>query len=329
MKERTIHRFKNLSHIILVVISMMLSINLFIQFSNSFLVKILLGFTAFALELLKVYLLIEAKFHFRIKEKLSKLKASVETFVYLGLALSSIVASLGFTLLSIEEQSLQFSIAQSASNFEIDQLITQIEANNKQIEIIQENATGLEFSAVERNAEANRQIAEIQEKNKELISKVQELRDEKQLSIEEQGNLTSVDMFNLLGALVDKSGQDAMFFLMFTIVFMLEIAIALTCGEIIIEDPLRENRYELMAYIDSLFNVKGKRLNSDDTIQKETGIALNNCKRYRDLLLKTHYNNIPLIESNRGGTTGNFTKDITKKIIALQSNSTIHRRQKK
>lgn len=326
MKEKTIHVFKNVSHIILIIISVALSVNLFIQFSNYWYIKILLGAMAISLETIKIYILLTAKYKISLKTKFDIFIGSIEFLVFLALAIVSMIASLGFTFVSIEEQSLQFVKTQQSSNFQIDMLIREIESNNRQIEIIQENASGLEFSAVERGAEANRQVLEIQEKNRILIQEVEQFREQRQ---QEDPRLSSVEMFNLLGDSIGISGRQTMLYMMFALVFLLELALAITSGNIKPDNIFREHRFEVNAYIDALLDVNGKRLNNDETISNKTGIPINNCKRYRELLLKSHYNNIPLIESGRGGTKANFTPSQIKKIIQLQNSSDIHRRKKK
>lgn len=266
-----------------------------------------------------------SKQRFTYKTKFDSVVGSLEFSVYFGLAVVSIIASLGFTFVSIEEQSLQFVKVQEASNFEINQLVKEVEANNQQIRIIQENASNLDFSAVERNAEANKQIAEIQERNRSLIKDIEALRS---TGTQEQARLTSADMFELLGNPVGLTGKQTMLYMMFALVLLLEIALAITSGSIVSDNILKENKYEINAYIDELFNVKGRRLKTDDKISEITKIPISNCKRYRDLLLNSHYNNIPLIETGKGGTKGNFTASQIQKIVAMQSNAEIRRRKR-
>lgn len=320
MKERTINRIKQVAHVILIVLSMMLSINLFIQFSDKTFIQVLFGTMAFALEAIKLYLLLEAKYHFHLNGWKNEAVGVVQFTVYLGLAFISIVASLGFTLVSIEEQTLQFEERREVSNFEIEALQNEIESNNRQIEIIQENATALEFSAVERNAEANRQVRELQDRNRELIVELSELRAQREGQTVEQ-RLTSNDMFILLGETVNLSGRDTMFYMMLVLVVLLEVAIAITSGKIEREIKLKKSTSGIMDYIEALFGEDGKRLVPDSRISKKLGITPEEASMYRDSLKDITYKGKSMITARRGGTVANFGKENMKKIVQFHIDS--------
>lgn len=321
MKEKTINHIKQVAHVILVVLSMMLSINLFIQFSDKPFIQVLFGMLAFSLEAIKLYLLLEAKYHFRLNGWKNEAVGVTQFTVYLGLAFISIVASLGFTLVSIEEQTIQFEERREVSNFEIEALQNEIEANNRQIEIVQENATALEFSAVERNAEANEQVRSLQDRNRELIQELQELRSEKNGETVEQ-RLTSNDMFILLGETVNLNGEDTMFYMMLVLVVLLEIAIAITSGTIERDVKIhKSNPTGIMSYIDALFSEDGKRLVPDLRISKKIGLSEEECGMYRETLKNTTYKGKAMITARRGGTIANFSKENMKKIVQFHIDS--------
>lgn len=329
MKQKTILKIKNVAFITLAIISMILSGNLFIQFSNYLPIKVILSFLSTALEMIKLYLLIECKFHIKAKERLIKFKGVVEGFVYFGLAIASLIASLGFVLLSIEEQSLQFEEQRQVSFFKIEMLVNEIEANNRQIQIIQENTRDLAYNAVERNAEANIQIKVIQEKNRELIDEVELIRSKQSQGNESQAKMTSADMFSLLGRSVGMKGVDVMFYLMLVIVVMLEVALAITSSSIEKDKTLQDYKFELLAYIDALFSGRGQSLLEDTVITNRTGIKLKQCKIYREMLCDMFYNNIPLLESKGSKTNANFTKEQMKKIVKLRGGTeAVERRHK-
>jgi len=320
MKEKTVNRVKQVAHIILVLLSMMLSINLFIQFSDKPFIQILFGLMAGALELIKLYLLLEAKYHFTLNGWKNDLFAGVQFIIYFGLAFISVVASLGFTLVSIEEQTLQFEEVQEVSNFEINALQDEIEANNRQIEIVQENATALEFSAVERNAEANAQVRELQDRNRELIIELGQLRSER-LQDTPETRLTSNDMFILLGQTVNLSGQDTMFFMMLVLVFLLEVAIAITAGKIERDVRLKKSSSGIIEYIDALFSEDGKRLVPDGRISQKMGISIEEASMYRETLKNLTYKGKSMITARRGGTIANFGRENMIKIVQFHLDS--------
>lgn len=316
MTERTIFHTRQISHAILVSLSMLLSINMFIQFSDSWFIQVLFGSMAAALELIKIYILVLAKDHFSKGQIKQYLTSIIQFTVYLGLAIISIIASLGFTLVSIEEQSLRFTSKQVVSEFRINSLIDELESNKNQIKIIQENATGLEFSAVERNESANKQIADIQLKNRKLITEIENLQKSKTSKEEETVKLTSSDMFVLLGRTVNLEGHQAMFYMMLILVVLLEIAIAITTGTITKDkiDPILKKSISLIDYINLMFAEDGK-IKSNKNIAKEANISIEEAKAFRTLLRKTTYKNKPLITVRGRKVINNFKKDNLIKII--------------
>lgn len=319
MTERTIYHTRQISHAILVSLSMLLSINMFIQFSDHWFIKILFGSMASALELIKIYILVLAKDHFskaRIKDYITSF---IQFDVYLGLAIISIIASLGFTLVSIEEQSLRFTTRQEVSDFRVNSLIDELESNKNQIKIIQQNATGLEYSAVERNENANKQILEIQEKNRDLITEIENLQIKKSEKEEVVTRLTSSDMFVLLGKTVNLEGHQAMFYMMLILVILLEIAIAITTGTIT-KDKIEKseinikNSISILEYIDLMFNDDGAIL-SNKQIAEKSNISLEEAKAFRKKLRNTTYKGKPLITIKGRKVINNFKKENILKIV--------------
>lgn len=319
MTEKTIYHTRQISHTILVSLSMLLSINMFIQFSDHWFIKILFGSMASALELIKIYILVLAKDHFskaRIKDYITSF---IQFDVYLGLTIISIIASLGFTLVSIEEQSLRFTTRQEVSDFRINSLIDELESNKDQIKIIQQNATGLEYSAVERNENANKQILEIQEKNRELITEIEDLQIKKTEKNNIETRLTSSDMFVLLGKTVNLEGHQAMFYMMLILVVLLEIAIAITTGTIT-KDKIEKseitikNSISILEYIDLMFNENGTIL-SDKQIAEKSNISLEEAKAFRLKLRNTTYKGKPLITVKGRKVINNFKKENILKIV--------------
>lgn len=319
MTEKTINNFKNISHFILVFLSILLSVNLFIQFSDFLYIQILFSLMAIALELIKLFILMKSKSYFKEGGFKNDLVGIIQFLVYLGLAFISVIASLGFTLVSIEEQSIQFESRRNISNFRIESIQNEIEFNLEQIRIIQNNARDLEFSAVERVAQANEQVRAIQEENRNLINLIEELREENIEVIEER--LTSKDMFVLLGDLISISGKDAMFYMMLVLVILLEVAIAITSGSISKPFQLKESSKGLMEYIDALFSEDGKRLVPDNRIHKILNISIEDSKMFRESLQSIVYKGKPMITSRRGGTVPNFSKENMKKIVQFHIDS--------
>lgn len=321
MKETTIHLSRKISHIILVILSMILSVNLFIQFSDYVLIQILFATLAVSLELLKLYLLVLAKSNFLQRDWKKEFVASFQFLVYGGLAFISIIASLGFTLVSIEEQSLNFETRQEVSSFRIDHIVNQIDINNRQIEIIQENATRLEFSAVERNELANIQVKNIQSQNENLITRLEALRNLQSETVSIETHLTSSDMFTLLGETINLEGKDTMFYMMLLFVILLEIAIAITSGHIDVKSVLSLSSINIFEYIDALFSGDKKYLISDSKIANKTNTSKEKCLIFKKHLKTITYKGKSMIMNKRGGSIANFSKENMKKIIQFHIDS--------
>lgn len=204
MTEKRILTTKKVSHWILFVLCMLLSINLFVQFSNQLWQQILFALLAFAFELMKLYVLILAKDKFsqfvdhikkKLKDKISLVLMGFSQFViYLGFALISILASIGFTLTNIQEQTFIASTDNEkivTIEIEMKQLDRKIELIEKQIETKTEQMTSIESSRGTQSSGFTGQIdALMQEQNqlfrrrKELINKRSTLQNEKTIAIE-------------------------------------------------------------------------------------------------------------------------------------------------
>lgn len=321
MKENSMNRIRQIAFWILASLSAVLSVNLFIQFSDVWYIQIMFGLMGMALEMIKLYLLVLAKDHFMKGGMKNELTAVLQGSVYVGLAVISIVASVGFTLVSIEEQTMQFEQRQQVSNFRIDSIEQEIEDNRNQIRIIQENASGLEYDAVERGDSANKQVRELQEANRELVDRIEELRSAS-AEIDNERQLTSGEMFVLLGQAVGLDGHDTMFYMMLMLVALLEISIAITAGNIQHHLVVKEDRYNLMAYIDALMDIgEGKvRLNSDKIVAEKTGLPLDECRRYKEMLQTTTYNGKPMVVTVQGASRAGYPKDKVKRILEFKLN---------
>jgi hypothetical protein len=225
-------------------------------------------------------------------------------------------------MVSIEEQTLRFETKQEVSDFRINSLIDELESNKEQIKIIQQNATALEFSAVERNAEANRQILEIQEKNRVIIDEVESLREAQTSSSITETQMTSSEMFVLLGSTIDLDGRSTMFYMMLILAVLLEIAITITTGNITKDEEEKsiiKNSIGIFEYIDLMFSEE--KLLSNIAIAKKANISLDESKAFREKLRKITYKGKPLITVKGRQTIPNFKKDNMKKIIQFYLDS--------
>lgn len=316
MKERTVRIFKLVAHFILVGLSIGLSVNLFIQFSDDTIIKLLFALMAVALETIKIYLLILAKYNFSdIVRK--RVKAATEFTIYFGLAAISAVASLGFTLVSIQEQSFSATSQNYEEQLQVTAIEREIDAIDQQIDTKLRQQSELPFDYITASDRFTDQINELRDQRQELVADLNQLLQERETTRE----MVSEDMFTLLGDIVNLDGRDTMFYMMIFLVILLEISIALTTGDLRKEVQLTQNKDQIVKYIEGLFDTNTNRLNSDDKVSKATGISLSECHRYKKILSSITWKGTSLITSGRGGTFASFTKENTIKIVMFHIHS--------
>lgn len=316
MREKTVRIFKLVSHFILVGLSMGLSINLFIQFSDATLIKVLFALMATSLELIKLYLLILSKYNFSdIVRK--RFKAIIEFTIYFSLAAISAVASLGFTLVSIQEQSFQATSQNYEQEFQVTSIEREIDSIDQQIDSKLRQQSELPFDYITASERLTDQIEDLRTQRKELVTELDQILQQRDTTRE----TVSQDMFTLLGEIVNLNGRDTMFYMMIFLVILLEISIALTSGDLKKEVQLTQNKDQIVKYIEGLFDTNTNRLNSDDKVSRATGISLSECHRYKKILSNITWKGSSLITSGRGGTFATFSKENTIKIVMFHIHS--------
>jgi hypothetical protein len=326
--SKALLRFSKVTaHLILVILSIFLSVNLFIQFSNRLFVQILFGSMAVALEAIKVYLLILSKTEWMVEGK--RLFVVPKFIVYVGLAGISLLASVGFTLVSIEEQSQESVVGSQYVDRRIDLLEAEYQSNMAQIEIIQSNAKDLDYAAVERSEIASEQVRVLQSANRDIMDEIQGFYEEKYR--EETIDISSNDMFTLLGETIDIDGIDMRFYLMLFFVLFLEVSIAITAETVKPDDEANEalvdNSDEISTKrvdIESLYGYIEEYIDGfeegrmDEDVSKETGIPVEECIRYREKLQSIHYKGRPMIDE-KGRLS--YRKENVKKIVQFHFDS--------
>lgn len=313
MKEKTVYRFRLVSHIILVGLSMGLSINLFVQFSNVWYIMVLFGLLGLALEMIKLYSLILAKSEFAEKTRSHIMAGILRLSLYIALAGISAVASLGFTLLSLEQQS--FAVQTDVDNIQRQNIRSELEEIDDQIDTNMNRYEELPADWVTVSEQYMNRVESLREQREELTDRLREFE-----SQESSG--ATQDMFVLLGEMVDLDGQSMMFNMMLFLVVILEISIALTTGTMkkdVKLNPTPQEKSRLLEYIDALTEgvVEGKRLNSDSVIAEKTGMSFEEAKTYKNKLLNMTYKGKSLLESGKGATKSNFSNANLKKIASV------------
>lgn len=351
MTHQTINIFRKIAHWILVALSMGLSINLFIQFSDNPWIQPLFGLMGLSTEIIKLYVLIEAKSDFLSRIRVRLISATAKFSVYLALAAVSAVASLGFTLLSLEQQS--FAQATDVDNIERRSIRSEIEEVEEQIRTNMNRYEELPSDWVTVSQQYMDRVEDLRERRDTLIQRLREFE------TEESGGATE-DMFVLLGEMVGLDGRSTMFNMMLFLVVLLELTIALTAGNVdrkkkeepesvpqgeeprqseSTEDPQVNTEAQIenlvhqaipsedalerfISYIDCLFDEgDGARLASDRKVSEKSGISLEECSTFRQILQTTTYKGRPMISSMPGMTRPGFKKSAMKKVMWFKINT--------
>jgi len=316
MRERTVSYLRVFSHVILVSLSIGLSVNLFIRFSEELYIQGLFALMALAMEMMKLFMLILAKADFMDESKKKTLAAISRIGVYLALAGISAIASLGFTLVSIQDQNI--AAETSISSVERDSIRNEIDRIDDQIDTNMQRYEELPADWVTVSEQYMNRVDSLRSQREEKIEELREL----------QNNTEDVsstqDMFILLGSVIDLDGESTMFYMMLLLVILLEISIALTTGTLKREHPVleKESNANFLTYIDALLEgcEEWGRLNSDSVVSKNTNIPIEECKAYKDKLKSITYKGVLLLSSSKGATKLNFSKENLKKIATFHFN---------
>ena len=314
MKEKTFLILRKLSHVTLFIVSLSFTLFLFIQFGEQIHEKIIWGILGFALEVIKLYLFMLAKANLKEKDWHAKVGAVAQFVVYLGIAFISMIATLGFALMTIEGQSFAAQVSQNI--FEIEAMHAERDELTLEIATFQQQQADLPEGWITASQRISESISTLRERRDFLNTRIVELQRER---VQAQTVDTS-NVFVLIGSVVDLDGRTTLYYLMLVMVVALEVCLVITSGHI--ERALRvDSSTRIYEYIHSLFDVNGVRLKTDHDIHKETGISLAECFKYRQVLQNVTYKGTPMISQRRGGTKANFAKDNIIKIVKFHYNT--------
>ena len=236
MNERTEKKFydtiKVIAHVALLTISTLLSINLFLSFSDNSFYQVVWVCLAVTLELTKVYLFMLGKANLKFT---NKVKGAIQVLVYIGLAFVSLIASAGFSMLSINEQSFNSVVANESSDItlidtELEQLRETILDLKSDKDVAREKKANIraDWSTAVQDKIIDEATLKIEENN----NRINELLKEKQYETT-RGNtqvVNSSDVFSLLGSGI-LTGDQVMLYLMILLAVLLEVCTALTTGD--------------------------------------------------------------------------------------------------
>lgn len=353
---------KVITNITVILISTLLTTNLFMSFSDDPMLKLIWLVAGIAVEMGAVFCLVRAKAYFKAGDRKNAFKYLP---AYIGLALISLIAGAGFALNSISIQSDKAEVVNSVSDsILITTQISQLQEEVEELKINREEVRVLKNSYPEnwytKKANAQIKIDDYTEVIGEKNDKINELNLLKSETVNnnEIAVVKSSDIFTSLGN-GWISGTRVMLYLMLFFSFMIEVLKVVTSGDYPIKDISKEeavvgkeeekpveakptiveeniipepkntfqmnvDREEMFKYIDALMANGREKLVQDQVIAENTKIPLARCKRYRHQLLNMKYDSRPIVVSKRGvGSHANFPKKTIFKLLEIQDKLSI------
>ncbi|MCA1799875.1 MAG: hypothetical protein LC687_00135 [Actinobacteria bacterium] len=210
---------KNVSFVVLSVISISLSVYLFIQFSSYPVESILFGLLAIAFEGSKLYALVDG--HADWLSKRFK-PAIIKYGMYTLLALLSVVASYGFSLGALQRAELDPATSRTA--YQEQALERQIQEIDGQISNFQDQQSRLGDGWVTAAQRLQESIDSLVERRTELYDDL--------YSLEQPDFDLASNAFILIGRSVGISGELVMFVLLIILSFSIELCIIFTSPSI-------------------------------------------------------------------------------------------------
>ncbi|MBD3216580.1 MAG: hypothetical protein GF311_28455 [Candidatus Lokiarchaeota archaeon] len=355
MKLKTLATMKLFTHKVLFFICLALSINLFIQFTDFVLLKIVFALLAGGFEIAKYFLLIEGKYDWRLGRYCT---ASGKFVLVFGLTLVSVVASLGFALGEIEKQS--FDVAKGSYGKDrlektIGRLEREWDLQEKIIEasIKQKTEINLESKAVYWVGKTITDIDKTIEEAKSEQNKISKEIKSYELMLDEEVSkdtvkITASNIFTTLGKGLNLPGLAVMFWLLLILVILLEISLVATSDSVEDKITLKKEVIDLKKPVvpevrkvsipvssPKKAPVEAKQppikfklsdyvdklidnqrhLLPDELIAKKNNISLETCLDYKERLKRLSYKGLPLLQDIKGQVVSNFSRKELLKLI--------------
>lgn len=210
---------KYVSFAVLSIISISLSVYLFLQFSPDPVESVLFGALAIAFEGTKLYALVDGH-----KEWANKrfLPAVTKISMYVILAFLSVVASYGFSLGALQRAELDPET--TAANQKEERIERQIDDLTEQIQVNVERYEELPADWVTASEQYVNRAEELREERRELEEELDE--------IEPQEFDVASNMFVMIGASIGMEGDEVMFYLLIILAVAIELNIIFTSPDI-------------------------------------------------------------------------------------------------
>jgi len=244
---------------LLTIVSAYLSVNMFINLGSDTIGKVTLGIVAIALEAVKVFSLLRIEYNlymraqiFRVEGK--KLNLPIASFLMYGaLATLSIVASLGFTVVTVdkavESTRIEFSGVADDYSFEIKQKQDSLALIDSQILALQKQMTSINPDFATGSVKLSTEAQSLASKREALIAEISVLKKQQReaVAVAVQGKQQNIyGMFFLMGQMFGGLSEKTVMYLLLGLVSLLiEIGMIYTSPTIKIRD---EEVHEVVKY---------------------------------------------------------------------------------
>lgn len=223
--------------ILLTIVSAYLSVNMFISLGADFIGKLVLGLVALALESTKVFSLLRIEYSMYLRAVKEKVKLPLNSIaIYFFLATLSVVASLGFTLVTVDKQvessKAVFTTAADDYTFDIEQKQASLALIDSQILALQKQMGGINPDYATGSVKLSTEAQNLANKREALINEISSLKKQQREAVvavaqSEKNNVYGmfVLMGNAIGGMPEKT---VMFILLFLISILIEVGMIYT-----------------------------------------------------------------------------------------------------
>lgn len=229
--------------ILLTLVSAYLSVNMLVSLGADLAGKIVLGFVSIALESTKVFALLRIEYSMfqRSKNKLLR-RPWNSILIYAALASLSIIASLGFTLVTVDRQvevsRVVFTSVSEDYSFDIEQLQSSLSLVDSQIVALQAQLGGINPDYATGSVRISTEATKLSDKRAALVAEISRLKKAQRESITaaatSSGEQNVYGMFVLMGNIVGVGEKSIMTFLLLLISVLLEVGMIYTSPTITI-----------------------------------------------------------------------------------------------
>lgn len=246
--------------ILLTLVSSYLSVNMLVGLGADLAGKITLGLTSIALESTKVFALLKLEYILYQRSRLdfkerSRIKRPwTSMLIYAALASISIVASLGFTLVTVDKQvessKAVFVSATEDYSFDIEQQLVALQQKDNQIAVMSKQSGAINADLATGLVKLSDATTRLASERQQIVEEIKRLRGLQNAAIVEVGKTEQTNVYgmfvlmgNLAGGIPEKT---VMTILLLLISVLLEMGMIYTSPTInIAEDALHEISHKL------------------------------------------------------------------------------------